>query len=86
VKDLMLCPELISDIKKGMFHIYSFSRIEEGFELIMNKKPGQLNEKGEYTEGSVYQILSEKLEELSKANKDSVKEKSRKSAKKKKIK
>jgi predicted ATP-dependent protease len=83
VKDLMLCPELIADIKKGLFHIYSFKRIEEGMELIMNMAAGIGDNKGNYPKDTVYRILSDKLDELSKANKDSEKVKNKKSTKKK---
>ena len=84
VKDLMLCPELIQDVKKGLFHIYSFKRIEEGFDLIMGMPAGKADEKGDFPKNSVYGILSEKFDELSRAIKYYDKEEEKKKTKKKK--
>lgn len=64
VKDLMLRKDIIEDVRKKQFHIYTFSKIEEGFELIMNLKAGTQDANGNYTEGSAYALITKRLDEL----------------------
>lgn len=64
VKDLMLRKDIVDDVRKGQFHIYSFSKIEEGFELIMNLKAGSPDVTGQYPEGTAFAMISKRLEEL----------------------
>jgi lon-related putative ATP-dependent protease len=60
-KDLTLCDEVINAVKEGKFHIYSISDIDEGIELLMSKKAGTLNDKGNYPRGSVHYAVMKKL-------------------------
>lgn len=59
VQNLMLDEEVREAIEKGLFHIYAVENIEDALEIMTGLKAGELNEKGEYPEGTVnYQIMA----------------------------
>jgi lon-related putative ATP-dependent protease len=62
-KDLTLKDEVIDSVKDGKFHIYSITDIDDGIELLMNKKAGEINNKGNYPRGSVHYSVMKKLKE-----------------------
>jgi predicted ATP-dependent protease len=62
VKNLMLSHEVIDAVLSGRFRIWAVSTIEEGFSILSDDAPGEMNEKGEYTPGSVYSKVYSKLE------------------------
>ncbi|QEK11484.1 AAA family ATPase [Crassaminicella thermophila] len=66
VKNLMLSDEVIKAVENGMFHIYAIKTIEEGIEILTGKEAGTKNEDGDYTKGSVFYLVSKKLEEFAK--------------------
>jgi predicted ATP-dependent protease len=69
VKDLMLRKEITDDVRNGNFHVYSYSSIDDGFELMFGIPCGRKDKSGNYPEGTVYQILTEKLKLLWEASK-----------------
>jgi lon-related putative ATP-dependent protease len=69
VKDLMLRKEITDDVRNGNFHVYSYSSIDDGFELMFGIPCGRKDKNGNYPEGTVYQILTEKLKLLWEASK-----------------
>ncbi len=80
VRDLMLRQEIVDDVKAGKFKIYSFKRIEEGMELILGLPAGKLGKDGIYPEGTVYRMITDRLNELTALAKDKkIKKKSEKS-------
>ncbi len=69
IKDLVLNDEVVESVKSGMFHIYAIDSIDDGIELLMNKKPGTpLKTKG-YSRGSVHDLVYKKLEKYYKQSK-----------------
>lgn len=70
VKDLMLCEEIIEDIKKKNFRIYSISKIEDGVELLMGLPAGKLLANGSYSKNSLFSKVEERIDQLRKASKD----------------
>lgn len=64
VKDLMICQEIVDAVKENNFHIYSISNINEGVEIMLGVKPGNLRADGTYTANSVYRKVADKLQEL----------------------
>ena len=44
IRDLVLKDEVIHAVKKGMFHIYAVSHVDEGMEVIMNKKASEIHD------------------------------------------
>lgn len=63
VKNLMLKEEVVEATKKGDFHVWPVSTIDEGFEILSGKKAGTLGENGQYEEGSFNAIINHKLTE-----------------------
>ena len=63
VNDLMLNEHIIESVKKGEFHIYSISTIEQAIELMLGKPAGKKGEDGVYKSG-VFGITANRLAEL----------------------
>ena len=61
VKNLHLSDELIEDVKKGNFHIYAISSIDEGIEILTGVPAGKKNKADKFPAGSVNCLVYEKL-------------------------
>jgi len=65
VKHLMLKDEVIDAVKKGKFHIWAVSTVDEGIEILTGKKAGKKSPKGKYPKGTINYLVAEKLKEYS---------------------
>ena len=63
VKELMLKDEVVESVKKGEFHIYPISKVEEGIELITGVRAGKKTAKG-YPAGTVFDLVEKKIKYL----------------------
>lgn len=63
IRDLMLKEEVIDAVKKGTFHLYPISRVEEGIEILTGVKAGRKSAKG-YEVGSVFYLVEKRIKEL----------------------
>ncbi|MEP0859953.1 MAG: AAA family ATPase [Ignavibacterium sp.] len=63
IRDLMLKEEVIEVVKKGIFHLYPISRVEEGIEILTGVKAGKKTAKG-YEAGSVFYLVEKRIKEL----------------------
>lgn len=63
VKELMLKDEVISAVKKKMFHIYPISKVEEGIEILTDVKAGDPSIRP-YEKGTVFYLVEEKIKNL----------------------
>jgi len=61
VKNLMLKKDVIDAVKKGKFHIYQVSTIEEGIEILTDVPAGTPDKEGYFPGGTVYGKVQEKL-------------------------
>lgn len=61
VKDLVLKDEVVAAVKAGDFHIYAIDNIDDGIELLMNKKAGKRLAGGGYSKDSVHYLAANKL-------------------------
>jgi lon-related putative ATP-dependent protease len=61
VNNLMLKREVIAAVKKGDFHIYQVSTVEEGIEILTGVPAGKKDKEGNYAEGTVFGKVQEKL-------------------------
>jgi lon-related putative ATP-dependent protease len=61
LKNLMLKKEVIDAVRKGKFHIYQVSTIEEGIEILTGVPAGTPDKEGYFPEGTVYGKVQEKL-------------------------
>lgn len=64
VKDLMLRKDVVEAVKKGEFHIYAVSTIDEGIEILTGKKAGVMKADGTYPKGTINALVNDKLRAL----------------------
>ncbi|MEX2453170.1 MAG: ATP-binding protein [Rhodospirillaceae bacterium] len=67
VQHLMLRDDVVAAMRKGRFCIYPIERVEEGLALLMGRDAGEADRKGAYPRGSVYGLVSERLDGYAKA-------------------
>lgn len=63
VRHLMLCHEVTEAVKKGKFHIWSISTIDEGIEILTGIPAGTPDASGEFPKESVHGRVQAALEE-----------------------
>ncbi|SHI70291.1 lon-related putative ATP-dependent protease [Geosporobacter subterraneus DSM 17957] len=64
VKNLMLSDEVLKAVEHGLFNIYAIKTVEEGIEILTGVPAGTLEESGEYTENSVYDLVDKQLKKF----------------------
>ena len=72
VRNLDLSDKIIEAVKKGKFHVYAISTIDEGIEILTGVPAGVKDKNGKFPYGTVNYLVQEKLKkyaELAKANK-----------------
>ena len=72
VKDLMLRKDVVEAVKKGKFHVYSVKTIDEGVEILTDKKAGERKPDGTFPKGTINEMVNTKLKELAKGLKEFV--------------
>ncbi len=65
VRNLVLNSEVVEAVRDGKFHIYAVSTIDEGIEVLTGVEAGDLNDDGEYPEGTVHNRVEQRLREMS---------------------
>ncbi len=70
VKHLMLASRVREAVRAGQFHIWPVKTIDEGMEILSGRPMGELNENGEYPEGSVNRAVVDRLAELARLRKE----------------
>ena len=63
VDELTLNDEVIEAVRSGRFHIYSVKTIDEGIEILTGVPAGTLRDDGSYQEGTVHDLVNQKLAE-----------------------
>ena len=61
VHNLNLSEEIVEAVKKGDFHIYAISHIEEGIEILTGVPAGKKDKNGRFPAGSINYLAYEKL-------------------------
>lgn len=69
VRNLHLSDEIIEDVKKGNFHVYAISTINEGIEILTGVPAGEKDKNGKFPMGTINYLASEKLKKFAKASK-----------------
>ncbi|MFQ5499557.1 MAG: AAA family ATPase [Candidatus Zixiibacteriota bacterium] len=64
VRDVLLRPDVLEAARKGKFHIYAVKTITEGIEILTDLPAGRRKANGRFTDGSVYQIVDDRLREM----------------------
>ncbi|MFO1436174.1 MAG: AAA family ATPase [Gammaproteobacteria bacterium] len=65
IKHLMLRAEVVDAVRDGKFHVYAVSVLDEALELLTGVPSGQRDENGHYPEGSLNDLVTTRLLELS---------------------
>ncbi|MFH0844058.1 MAG: ATP-binding protein [Pseudomonadota bacterium] len=64
VRDLMLRKDVVEAVERGKFHIYAVRTIDEGIEILSDRKAGDMGKDGTYPKGTINYLVNEKLREL----------------------
>ena len=72
VRNLSLSDEIIEDVKKGNFHIYAVTTIDEGIEILTGVPAGKKNKDGKFPAGTINYLVYEKLKKYAELSKNSV--------------
>ena len=69
VRNLHLSDEIIDTVKKGKFHIYAVSTIDEGIEILTGVPAGKRDKNGNFPLGTINYLAYEKLKKFTKGTK-----------------
>lgn len=64
VKNLVLNDNVIQAVKDGKFHIYAVATVDEGIEILTGKKAGRRQKDGNFSKGTIYWAVEQKLNEM----------------------
>jgi len=67
IPDLMLDDEVVDAVRRGKFHIYPVSTVEEGIEILTGVAAGQRDADGRYPAGTVMGLVDERLDRFGEA-------------------
>jgi lon-related putative ATP-dependent protease len=60
-KNLLLKEDVVQAIADGLFHVWQVSHIDEGIEILTGKTAGAKRKDGTFKQGTVHQIVDERL-------------------------
>ncbi len=66
IRNLHLKDEIIDTVKKGKFHIYAISTIDEGIEILTGVPAGKKDKDGKFPLGTINYLAQEKLKKFAK--------------------
>ena len=66
VRNLHLSDEIIDSVKKGKFHVYAVSTIDEGIEILTGVPAGKKDKNGKFPLGTINYLAQEKLKKFAK--------------------
>lgn len=64
-RHLMLHKDIIEAVKNGQFHIWSVETIEQGIEILTGVAAGVRGKNGNFSKGSIYQLVDSRLQTMS---------------------
>jgi lon-related putative ATP-dependent protease len=64
LKNLMLSEEVVEVVRRGLFHIYAVSTVDEGIEVLSGLPAGKQRKDGRWTTGSINDRVQTRLKEL----------------------
>ena len=65
VRNLHLSDEIIDSVRKGKFHVYAVSTIDEGIEILTGVPAGKKDKNGKFPLGTINYLAHEKLKKFS---------------------
>ena len=60
-RHLMLKDEVVEAVRRGQFHIWTVQTVDEGIEILTGVSAGQRGPDGQYPEGTVHRMVSDRL-------------------------
>jgi predicted ATP-dependent protease len=63
VDNLMLDKEIVDKVRQGLFHIWAIDNVNQGIEILMGMKAGELEPNGDFTRDSVHYLVNRRLRE-----------------------
>jgi len=60
----MLRKDVVKAVKEEKFHVYTVKSIDEGIEILTDKKAGERQSDGAFPKGTINYLVNEKLKEL----------------------
>ena len=66
LKNLVLRDEVVEAVRKGKFHVWAVSTIDEGIEVLTGVPAGQRGKDRAYPKGSVHHLVEQRLFEMAK--------------------
>ncbi len=70
VMNLMLKTKVVQAVREGLFHIYPFTHIEQGLEILTGKKAGKKKKDGTYPKNSLNFLIEGHLRRLNEISKE----------------
>ncbi len=70
VRNLHLEDEIIEAVRKGKFHIYAISTIDEGIEILTGVPAGKKDKNGKFPLGTINYLAQEKLKKFAKISEE----------------
>lgn len=64
VKNLVLHDRVVNAVKEGKFFIYPVSTVEEGIEILTEKKAGKRGKNGAFPKGTVFRAIEDNLQQM----------------------
>jgi len=64
VQHLMLRTDVVEAVENGDFHVWAVSTIDEGIEVLTGLPAGERKEEGGWTQGSINDLVDQRLEDL----------------------
>lgn len=68
VKNLMLRKDVVEAAEKHQFHIYPIENVDQAIFLLTGVPAGEKDKKGNFSEGSINQLIDQRLQELAKVS------------------
>jgi predicted ATP-dependent protease len=75
LKHLMLNREVVEAARKGLFHIWAVSNIDEGIQILTGVESGQIDKEGKYPEGTLNYKVTQKIRQMAEKLKGYISEK-----------
>jgi lon-related putative ATP-dependent protease len=70
VGDLMLNSDVVEAVQNGQFHVWAVDHVDQGVEILTGIPAGELNEEGDYPEGTINYLVDQRLDDLSRGMKE----------------
>jgi ATP-dependent Lon protease len=63
-RNLMLRKDLVDSVRRGKFHVFAVSTVEEGLRVLARMEPGERAADGTYPQQTLYRAVAERLRQL----------------------